>query len=363
MERIQRIRAYVNHYIDKIPSEEERRNATVHTYGVAQLCTMIALKRGLDPELAHMSGLLHDVYSYFTGSSLCHAISGAEMVRPAIRDMNIFTQEEKEIILSSIFYHSDKARIHDRYDEVLKDADVLQHYWNDACFRIEKPVYPRLTKVLEELGMNASSPDTILYEQDADKVKGTFQKAVFADIAEGLASEKVCGEKNDIDFMNIIKYYPEPSAFDELRNYWCAAFVYHCALKAGLELPIRQPPFKNRFAGVGTWYHWGTANHFCYYEKDGFKPSRGDIVIYNNIIPAENKETNSSWHDHIGVVLSSENEEFLIVAEGNIDNRNVSGIINRKCDHTIGCFIRIPENFEYDGWNCDYKAYVTTLNM
>jgi hypothetical protein len=185
MERIQRIRDYVNHYIDALPFEEERRSATIHTYGVAQLCTMIALKRGLDPELAHISGLLHDVYTYFAGSSLYHAINGAEMVRPAIRDMNIFTQEEKEIILSSIFYHSDKTRIHDKYNEVLKDADVLQHYWNDACFRIDKSMSPRLTKVLGELGMDASCPATILYEQDADNAKGIFQKAVFADIAEG----------------------------------------------------------------------------------------------------------------------------------------------------------------------------------
>jgi hypothetical protein len=45
-----------------------------------------------------------------------------------------------------------------------------------------------------------------------------------------------------------------------------------------MELPIRQPPFKYRFAGVGTWYEWGKANDFCFYKKDGFAPSRGDIV-------------------------------------------------------------------------------------
>ena len=362
MERILKVRDYIDHFLDIIPSVEERKAAIIHTYGVAQLCTMIALKRGLDPELAHISGLLHDVYTYFTRSELCHSISGADMVRTAIRDMNIFTNEEKKIILSAIFYHSDKEHIHDEYDEVLKDADVLQHYCSNAGFRIYKPFLPRINKVLVELGMVASIPAASIYELESDKINKTFKRSVFSDIAEGIASQKVCGERENAVFMNIIKYYPEPSAFDELKNYWCAAFVYHCALEAGLELPIKQPPFKYRFAGVGTWLEWATANNFCYYEKDGFEPSRGDIVIYNNIIPPENKEKNSKWHDHIGVVLSCENE-FLIVAEGNIDNRNVSGVIKRKRDNTIGCFVRIPDGFKYYAWNCDYKEYLNTLKL
>jgi hypothetical protein len=353
------IRQYVDRIIQSITSDEERRYAYIHTYGVAQCCTMIAAKRGLNPELAHISGLLHDIYTYFTGSSLCHAISGADMVRLAIRDMHILTNEEKEIILSSIFYHSDKVRIHDKYDEVLKDADVLQPFLYDAHFRAYYPVIPRLNKVLEEFGITASP---VIYGQYPVKSTGTYKRSVFADIAEGIASHNVCGERENAIFMNIIKYYPEPSAFDELKNYWCAAFVYHCTLEAGLELPIRQPPFKYRFAGVGTWYEWAMANNLCFYEKEGFIPSRGDIVIYNNIIPTENKQKGSPWHDHIGVVLSCETE-FLNVAEGNINNQNVSCIVKRRRDNTIGCFVRIPDDFSYDGWKCDYKAYLNTLKL
>lgn len=81
----------------------------------------------------------------------------------------------------------------------------------------------------------------------------------------------------------------------------------------------------------------------------GFIPGRGNIVIYNNIIPPENKPENLPWHDHIGIVLSNEDEQ-LIVAEGNIDNKNVAGIMTRKRDNTIGCYVRIPNNYVYDGW-------------
>jgi hypothetical protein len=117
---------------------------------------------------------------------------------------------------------------------------------------------------------------------------------------------RVCGERADSNFMEMIRYYPEVSAFDELKNAWCAAFVYHSCMQAGIELPIKTPPVSCRFAGVGAWYEWGKHNKFCFYERDGFIPERGDIVIYNNIIAAENKPRNLPWHDHIGIVLSSD---------------------------------------------------------
>ena len=103
MNRIYKVREYVDNLFEKIPSAKEQKIAYIHTYGVAQFCSLIASKRGVNPELAYISGLLHDTYTYFTGSSLCHAISGAEMSRTAIRRMNIFSDEEKAIILSAIF--------------------------------------------------------------------------------------------------------------------------------------------------------------------------------------------------------------------------------------------------------------------
>jgi len=114
--------------------------------------------------------------------------------------------------------------------------------------------------------------------------------------------------------MKIIRYYPEDNAFDELKNSWCAAFVYHCCMEAGLSLPIRDPYTAKqeascRFAGVGAWYQWGMENGFCCFEKNGFTPNSGDILIYNNILPKKNKPVNSRWHDHIGIVLSHDGRQ------------------------------------------------------
>ena len=103
-------------------------------------------------------------------------------------------------------------------------------------------------------------------------------------------------------------------------------------------------------------------NGFCHFEKDGFAPERGDILIYNNIIPKEDKPDNGPWHDHIGVVISSDGDS-LMVAEGNAGNKNVSDILKRKRDDTIGCYIRIPKDYLYDGWKTDFKTgKIKTVN-
>ena len=51
----------------------------------------------------------------------------------------------------------------------------------------------------------------------------------------------------------------------------------------------------------------------------------------------------------------------LMAAEGNAGNKNVSGIITRRRDSTIGCYIRIPEDYRYDGWKTDFKTGETKI--
>ena len=352
MSRIEAVKEYVDSIIENIVSAAERKKAYIHTYGVAECCALIAGKRVLNTELTYISGLLHDIYAYKVGCYSCHSQSGAEMVRPLLRDMKAFSDDEQKLVLSAIFHHANKDLVHDDYDEVLKDADILQPFLNDANLRIFHLAIPRLNKMLDEFGIKANPSE---YNFEQKNISSQVDKRLLlADISEKLASKKICGEKTDNDFMELIKYFPEASAFDELKNAWCAAFVYHCCMKSGIELPIKTPPATCRFACVGAWYEWGKANNFCFYEKDGFIPLRGDIVIFNNIVPAGNKPENSPWHDHIGVVLSCDGQ--LVVAEGNIDNNNVSGILTRLRDNTIGCYVRIPDDYEFDGWKYDYKT-------
>ena len=356
--RTDSVKKYVNAIFDGIENPDEKRSAYIHSYGVSQACALLAAKRRLNLELATIIGLLHDVYRYKTGIIDWHSQNGAEMVRVAFK-YNVmnesFSDDEQTIIKSAIYHHSNKDLVHDEYDELLKDSDVLQHLSINAAYG--QVWGQRLLRVMNELSL--PNP-TVSFLPNEDAMPKSFNQSLAGDIAESLAKKKTTGEKSDTDFMKIINYYPEDSVFDGLKNAWCAAFVYHCYLEAGLSLPIRVPHTAEkvanaRFNGVGGWYDWGMDNGYCFFEKDGFTPKRGDIVIYNNIIPKEDKEENSAWHDHIGIVLSCDNNS-LIVAEGNTGNKNVSGILNRKRDDTIGCYIRIPQDYTYDGWKIDYKT-------
>jgi hypothetical protein len=315
---------------------------------------MIAGKRGLNSEISFIIGLLHDIYTYKTGIIVFHSHSGAEMVRPAIRDMNIFSDDEKIIILSAIFHHSDKEHVHDKYDELTKDADLLQHYMTDVSLDIEQlSSLKRLEHTINELGISANHAEYSLHP----KITETKQerRELLAKVAEELARKEIHGERSVPEFQEIIRYYPEGSAFDELKNAWCGAFVYHCCMKVGFLLPIRPPHTSCRLAGVGGWYEWGKDSNLCFDVGGDSIPERGDIVIYNNIVPKENKPEDSPWHDHIGVVLINEGKQ-LIVAEGNINNQNISGVTVRQIDDRIGCLIRIPNDYVYDGWKYDYKT-------
>lgn len=352
MNRIEIVQKYVDNILGHIESQEERRCAFIHTYGVAQCCSLLAIKRGLDQELAFICGLLHDVYSYKTGFYVYHSINGAEMIRVSFKHelKEVFSDDEQIIIRSAIFHHSDKEHIHDKYDELLKDADVFQRWLIDVS--TDDSINKRLLMIYKELGL----PSRIVAISEIIEKTYHFSRNSMGDIAKKLSEKYINGIESDADYMDIIRYYPEQSAFSELKHAWCAAFVYHCAIMAGLELPIRYEPLANtRFACVEAWLKWGEQNSFCFWEKDGFIPSKGDIVIYNNIIPLENKPANTPWHDHMGIVLESDIEK-IIVAEGNIDNRNISGIISRRRNENIGCYIRIPNNYEYSGWKYDYKT-------
>jgi putative nucleotidyltransferase with HDIG domain len=358
MNRIDIVRSYVDEIFRNNADESEKRVAYVHSYGVAQCCALLANKRGLDPELAIVIGLLHDVYSYKTGVADEHAVNGAEMVRVAFKyDLNnMFSEREQILIKSAIYHHSDKGLVHDEYDELLKDADIFQNYLYDVTD--EKKYTDRVQAIIRELPL--PMPEYPSHPHYLRPSIAKYDRNKTANIAETLAVKRVTGVPDDSDFERIIRYFPEKSAYNELKNAWCAAFVYHCLYESGLCLPIR--PIHNakelsdtRLACVIAWYEWGEANGFCRYEKDGYEPQRGDIVIYSGIIPKEDKSPNSTWCDHIGIVLSCDGSK-ITVAEGNVGNKNVAGIVIRKRDNTIGCYLHISPDYCFDGWMTDYKT-------
>ena len=155
MNRLEEICKVVDDILNDQSSIEERRCGYIHLYGVSSNCSLLALKRGANVELCAISGMLHDISSYKTGYSIDHAKIGSIEARKILNEINCFSQEEIDIICDSIFSHSNKQDVGNIYDEILKDADVLQHYLYNTNFLINENEKDRLNLLFKELGISA----------------------------------------------------------------------------------------------------------------------------------------------------------------------------------------------------------------
>lgn len=155
MNRIYRVQEYVENFLQKNQGEM-RAYGFIHLYCVSQACTMLALKRGENVELACIAGLLHDVSTYKLGDIVDHAHKGSVLAAGILRDMKLFNQEEIDQICQAIYNHSDKDRVDAPLDEILKDADVLQHCLYDPSDKIPKKERARYQALKAELGLKDS---------------------------------------------------------------------------------------------------------------------------------------------------------------------------------------------------------------
>lgn len=153
MDRIENVRIIVDEILLNMKDAEERRCAYLHLYGVAQACAMIALKRNENAELAIVAGMLHDIYSYANMDSNDHAHKGAEMARNILNTLTIFNENEKDLICTAIWNHSDKSTVHNWLDEILKDADVMQHVLYNPLFDIKQHEQKRFSSLMKEFDL------------------------------------------------------------------------------------------------------------------------------------------------------------------------------------------------------------------
>ena len=153
MSRIKDLQKQVHRVLDKMDDSEKRAKALDHLHGVSLAAVILAKKRGKDPELAAMAGLLHDLYAYKSGSYDDHAHLGAEYARELLEKMDITSPEETEIIYSAIWHHDGKAVTDSPMDEILKDADVIHHSLGDPGKEVKEHERERYIKLCQELGM------------------------------------------------------------------------------------------------------------------------------------------------------------------------------------------------------------------
>ena len=152
--RVETIRKKINDILNGITDENYRHTFYVHLYGVASFAALLASRRGLDMELAYVAGLMHDV-SLLTNPDEYenHCANSAQTAGEILAGTGLFTEGEINIVTNAILYHNDTENTHSPYDEILKDADILQPFFNDIPEPAWQPAKSRLEKILTELNI------------------------------------------------------------------------------------------------------------------------------------------------------------------------------------------------------------------
>lgn len=96
-----------------------------HAVHVAEIIVPLAELRDLDVITAELIAWLHDI-GRIKGLEGNHALVGAKEADRILRGFGL-DEEEIEIIVRAISYHSQKNKVHDPYSELIKDADALAH--------------------------------------------------------------------------------------------------------------------------------------------------------------------------------------------------------------------------------------------
>lgn len=153
--RIDQVRSLLDDALKAIPDEEIKRCAYVHLYGVGLVAALLAMKRGFDravAELAEIAGMLHDYTKYVYNEDEDHAHRSAQCSKELLAKTETFSEEDIDLIYQAIYYHSDKKEVHTPFDEILKDADELQHAFRNPTedYFFQKP---RAQQLLKELGI------------------------------------------------------------------------------------------------------------------------------------------------------------------------------------------------------------------
>ena len=152
MSRIKDLLKQVHRVLEKMEDGDKRLKAISHLHGVALAAALLAKVRGENAELATMAGLLHDLYAYKSGSYDDHAQLGADYARKLLDKLAVTSPEETDVICTAIRHHDSKAETNGPMDEILKDADVIDHSLSDPTKEVKAHETARFGKLCAELG-------------------------------------------------------------------------------------------------------------------------------------------------------------------------------------------------------------------
>ena len=132
----------------------------MHMYSSSQLAKLLAMHRGMNPELAGIAAALHDIGVVMTKKHEGHAEAATPYVYDFIERYNResgtklskMNQEETETVVKAVVQHSEKElNSNDPFVELLRDVDSLDAYLHGV--EIEGGRLGRCKKVMKELGI------------------------------------------------------------------------------------------------------------------------------------------------------------------------------------------------------------------
>jgi uncharacterized protein len=100
----------------------------IHMISCARNGYFLALKRGVDAELAVLACSVHDYGRIVTGKQDNHAAAGFEPLKVFLTESGDLDADEIDLIAVAAKNHSSKGAVGTPLDEVVKDADVLDCY-------------------------------------------------------------------------------------------------------------------------------------------------------------------------------------------------------------------------------------------
>lgn len=133
MNRSFELEVKLNKVIDQQEENPVERDETLewerlHMASSARCGYMLALRRGADPEIAACAACIHDFGRIITGKQKGHAEAGYVPVKAFLKETELFSEEEIEIIATAVKNHSRKTETGSVIEEIVKDADVIDCY-------------------------------------------------------------------------------------------------------------------------------------------------------------------------------------------------------------------------------------------
>ncbi len=154
----------IQYFLERAKSwSEENRDFSLywsiaHMMTAAQTMRLLALSRGLDPEIAAIAGAIHDIATMESGKSEDHAARAPEFIDLLLGDYNArnesyaISESELALLKSIIPQHSDKeVASDDPYVELLKDADAIDRYLHGVKTHAHE--VPRLVNAFSTIGI------------------------------------------------------------------------------------------------------------------------------------------------------------------------------------------------------------------